>query len=499
MTRLAVATLVALALPAYLTHKLSVETYGAWVLILQMGAYVAYLDFGVQSGVSKFVAEYEARGDFAGASKRASAGLAIMVLMSIAGTVLTVVLAWCVPYLFREMPASLYRDARIGLLFIGTSLSFGLVCSVYSAIFLGLQRYGFPMAILIINRVLFTVVVASAVFFHSSLALMGGLAAMVNVFTGLLQVGAWRRMASHVHVSLRGLDFDVLKKMLKYCSALAVWSAGILCVSGLDITIVARYDFSQTGFYSIATLPTNFIASVLGAALGPFMPTTSALSVHNSPREMGNVLCRVTRYSTILLFLSGLPLLVATYPILRLWVGSTYALHTVPYLRILVLANILRLVCLPYATMLIATENQKIAIAGAVAEAIVNVVGSIYWARHIGALGVAYGTLLGSLVSVAVHFFWNMHRTYSKFSVSRLQVFLQGALRPSVIALPSILLFPFWGTSVIPSLNPILWMVWSGTMLLLAWLCGLDASERARLIRFVQRRVKLSTDYVQQT
>src|ERR1700743_946005 len=97
VARLVVTALVALLLPAYLTHKLPITTYSAWVLVLQMSAYVAYLDFGVQSGVSKFVAEYEAKGDTAGANMRVSAGLAIMLSASILGVLLTLVLAWRVP------------------------------------------------------------------------------------------------------------------------------------------------------------------------------------------------------------------------------------------------------------------------------------------------------------------------------------------------------------------------------------------------------------------
>jgi O-antigen/teichoic acid export membrane protein len=493
MVRLAVATVVALVLPAYLTHKLPVETYAAWVLILQLGAYVAYLDFGVQNGVSKFVAEYEARGDFEGASQRASAGAVLMSLMSLAGCAVTLVLAWRVPYLFHNMPASLYREARIGLLFVGLSLSFGLFCSVYGAVFLGLQRYAVPMAVLVTNRILFTAIICLAVSFHSGLALMGALAAFVNVFTGVLQIGAWRKLANHVQVSLRGFDYVVFKKMLAYCSVLAIWSAGMLCVSGLDLTIVARYDFGQTGFYSIATSPTNFMAAILVAALGPFLPTASALSVRNSPKKMGHILSRTTRYSTIILLLGGLPLMVAAYPILRVWVGSTYALHTVVYLRILVLANILRMVCLPYATMLVATESQKIAIAGAMAEAVVNVGSSIYFARHFGAIGVAFGTLLGSFVSVTVHFAFNMHYTYSKFAVSRMQLLLQGVIRPAITSIPSILLFRLWWSSENPSLNPLLWATWAAATMLLAWFVGLDAGERDRLIGFTKNRMGLST------
>lgn len=59
--RLIVASVVALVIPAYLTHKLPVATYSAWILILQLGGYIAYLDFGVQNGISKYISEFEAK------------------------------------------------------------------------------------------------------------------------------------------------------------------------------------------------------------------------------------------------------------------------------------------------------------------------------------------------------------------------------------------------------------------------------------------------------
>ncbi len=480
--RLLISTAVALLLPTFLAHKLSVKTYSAWVLILQMGAYVGYLDFGVQTGISKYVAEFEARNDTKSSSMRASAGLLIMIAASVLGVALTLVLAWHVPDLFIEMPPSLYADVRLSLVFIGLSLSFGLVCSICSAIFLGLQRFGIPMGISLVNRVLYTAVILGAVFLHSRLAVMGLLVAAVNVLTGLLQVVAWRRLASHVQLSLRGIDRDVIKKMLTYCSTLAVWTVGMLCVSGLDVTIVGRYDYAQTAFYSIATMPTNFMISIAGAALGPFLPTASALAVHRTAGQMGEILSKATRYTSILLIVSGIPLLVGGYWVLRLWVGPAYAVHTVGYLRILVLANIVRNTCLPYSSMLIATDSQNVAIAGASAEAIVNVVCSAYLAHHIGAIGVAYGTLLGSFVSVGMHFALSMHFTYSKFSVSRTRLLLVGIVRPVTIAVPSLLLLRSWWSASSPVFGIPTFLLWVVSTGLLVWYVSLNGSERKKLV-----------------
>jgi O-antigen/teichoic acid export membrane protein len=165
------------------------------------------------------------------------------------------------------------------------------------------------------------------------------------------------------------------------------------------------------------------------------------------------------------------------------------------YLRILVLASIIRNLCAPYATMLVAIDRQKVAIAGAMSEAVVNVASSIYLARHMGAIGVAIGTLLGSLVSVLMHFALSMHYTYPKLSVSRLRLFLDDMVRPALIAFPSILLIPFYWKSTEPSLNLSLWLIWTLSTLLFAWFGGLDFDERHRLSAMVKNRIKLSTSY----
>jgi O-antigen/teichoic acid export membrane protein len=409
-----------------------------------------------------------------------------MLSTSILGVLLTLILAWRVPQIFHDMPAFLYRDVRISLIFVGVSLSFGLFCSVFSAIFLGLQRYAVPMTISIVNRILFAVVVCFAVLFNHSLAVMGAAVAIVNITTGVLQIVAWRRLARRIRISLRGLDYDVLKKMLAYCSVLAIWSGAMLCITGLDVTIVGRYDFSQTGFYSIATLPTNFIISILGAALGPFLPTASALSTQRTPGEMGDLLSRTTRYSSIMLLAGGLPLIVGAYPILRFWVGSDYALHTIGYLRILTLANILRCFCAPYATMVVATSRQRVATASAITEGLVNLISSILFASRLGARGVALGTLLGSFASVGMHFGVSMHYTQENFAISRLRLFWNGLLRPTTIAIPSVLLVPFWWVSGAPALGTWLWILWGVSTLLLTWFVCITANER----RMLTNRIK---------
>lgn len=492
VTRLAITSLASIFLPAYLTHHLAQTTYGAWVLILQLSAYVGYLDFGVQTAVSKYIAEYEAKHDAAGCGRCASVGLMIMLGAGALGILLTCILAWRIPSIFRSMPHSLYHDVRLSVLFVGLSLSVSLLTSVFVAIFLGLQRYRVPMVVTIISRLLFVAAICIAVALHSRLAVLAAAAACVNLFTASLQVAAWRKLASHVSVSLRSVDLTMLRQMLKYCAVLAVWSVCMLFVSGLDLTIVGRYSFNEVAYYSIANAPTSFILMISSALMGPLLPAASALSVQRNPAQMGSVLLRSTRYAVIVLFVTGLPFLIAGYFILRTWVGPVYALHSFHLLRILVLANIIRSSCSPYATMVVATSRQRFATASPVTEGVVNLVSSVWLAQHIGALGVALGTLLGAVVGVAMHFGVSMRYTQSTLAISRLELFLKGMLRPAAIAIPSVLLLCLWWLAGASPFKVVIGCGWIVSTLLLAWFISLTRADRDLVARVLSSKRNLS-------
>jgi O-antigen/teichoic acid export membrane protein len=193
----------------------------------------------------------------------------------------------------------------------------------------------------------------------------------------------------------------------------------------------------------------------------------------------------------ILLGLTGVPMMVAGYWVLKIWVGDAYAVQTIGFLRILILANIIRNICLPYATFLAATGRQKVAVAGATAEAIVNLGSSLFLVQRLGAIGVAYGTLLGAGVSFGMHFAVSMHYTYAEFSVTRARLLWSGVLRPLTVAIPSALILPLWWLASAPSMSPVIWIVWLLSTLAICWFVGLSSDERGSLTRVAAARMNL--------
>jgi O-antigen/teichoic acid export membrane protein len=181
----------------------------------------------------------------------------------------------------------------------------------------------------------------------------------------------------------------------------------------------------------------------------------------------------------------AVPLTIGAYPVLCLWVGHTYALRSVRFLQILVLGNLVRLLGYPYAIFTIATGQQHLSATAAVAEALVNLLLSIWLVQRVGAIGVAYGTLIGAFVSIGLHLAVSMRFTRRWIELSRLRFIMDSLLRPLVCTLPVLLLLPFmkWN-SLLPAPVSLLSIcaVMIDSLFLLFGITGADQSSiQARL------------------
>lgn len=476
--RLLVFAAIGVLLPSFLTHHLSIAVYGAWILILQLASYVSYLDLGAQTGVSKYIAEYTALGDQEACDSHAKAGVAITLSGCVIGIGVSIGLAHLVPVFFREMPVVLLKDVSRGVLLVGISTAILLATSAIGGVFLGLQRYSVPVLLSIANKTIYASLLVVMVLQHRSLTVMGAGVATANIITAVAQVVAWRRLIPQIHLWPHPLVWPIVKRMLVYCGVLGIWTTGMILISGLDTTIVGHYRFTETAFYAVAAVPILFLNQLLMAALGPLMPATSALSVTRTPEQLGALLERVTRYTMLIMLSAGLPLALFGYPLLSIWVGPEYARHSLLLMRILLVANVIRNTCLPYCGMVLATGMQRFATLSGVCEALVNLTASILLGRAFGAIGVAGGTLIGSIVGVLFHFLVSMRKTQSAFAVPASTVMLRGVLLPSLAAVPALCLLPlFWKPASVPMLVPIA-CGWAALTLTILWLVGLTGVER---------------------
>lgn len=483
LARLGASGIVALLLPPFLVRTLPIETYSTWALVLQVTLYVGFLDFGIQTAVARFVAHADELNDEEQRDGITSTAFLCLVVGSALGLLAVAVLAWQLPHVFRAMPVSLRREAEAALLLVGGSFALGLPVSVIHAVFIGQQRNVIPVSILIFNKLIMAALLVVIVLRHSGIAAMGAAVALANVLSYGASYIAWRAWAPHVRIRIALASKSYAKKIASYSAALGVWQVGMIMVSGLDLSIVGMFKYRDTGYYSVAATLTNFVVLTQSAIFAALLPASAVLGARGDSRKLGAWLLSSTRYGLLILLTMASPLLLAGKFILSIWVGKDYALHSTSIMQVLVVANVVRLSFLPYATLLLGVGEQRKVILSPLAEGVTNLVASVIGAYLLGAIGVAIGTLIGSFVGVGLNLLYNVPRTPA-ISIDRPSLMKEGLIRPLVCAAPLVLLLLY--DAIAPHmLNGIAALFWGIAIIttgFMFWSYGLLGSERRKLL-----------------
>lgn len=477
LIRFAVSVLAAALLPPFLTRRLSHDMYAAWVLILQLSAYAAIFELGLQTAISKFVAQHHATDDHEGTSSVVSTATALLIGSAALALAAVVILVWQVPHLFAQLTPALVHQVRLGILLVGGATALALPTTALASSFQGVQRYSIPMVIGGASQLLSTLAILIAVFRHGSLIVMGACVAVITLTAGLVQIVAWRKYLAHIRITVSGVTRRMTRTILAYCASMSVWTFAMLLVSGLDTVIVGHFDFKQTGFYAVAASLTNFVILTAGAVFGPLLPAASQLAAVGDRAGVASLTLRSTRFCAVLLVVTGLPLLLYGEPILSLWVGPDYARNSILFLEILTIANMIRLCALPYSLIVLGNGRQRDGWIAAIGEGVINLTASIALAYRFGAIGVAMGTLIGAVFGLGLSVVCTMGFAQDAIPLSRREFMLRGLARPSACSVPlfAFLFFCKWNPLVhgfLPSAAIILVSV------ILLWGVGLTSSDR---------------------
>jgi len=476
------AAVVAVVLPPFLARLMSTDAYGAWSLVLQISAYVGYLDFGLQTAVGRFVAHANEKADDGHRDRIVSTSLAALIAAAVCGIVAIIVGTAALPHIFRQMPANLLRETRLASVLVACSLAVGLPASVFNGIFVGFQRYEIPAVIIGGSRAFSAILLVLLVKRGGNLVSMAMVVAGINLASYCLQYLMYRKLVPMIRLSRHLVSLQTGRELFDYCLSLSVWTFAMVLITGLDILLVGYFQFGAVAYYAVAATLITFLAGIQNAIFTVLVPSTAVQHARGDSRELGRTIIAATRYGTFLLLLTGLPLLLATRAILTAWVGPGYALHGARVLQVLVTANMIRLSAIPYAMSLIGSGQHRLVTITPLLEGFTNLIVSVIGGFLFGAVGVAVGTLVGSLAGVAGNFAYNMRRTVGvEFRVS--DYLRDGLLRPVICAIPLIMSATLleWSVDSAPITRVAGFTVTLTATAFLVWNYGLVDPEREKL------------------
>lgn len=431
-----IAAVAAILLPPVLVRHMEPASYAVWVLALQVVAYVGYLDFGLQTAIGRYVAFANEKKDTKwrdGIFSTAFAGLAIAALLGICVCTGAAVAAH---HIFPSVPAVLLPPMRLAMLIVGISVALGLPSSAWNGVFIGLQRYEIPAFTVGGGKLLSALGLILAAITGRSLLFMASLVAGANILSYAAQFVFLRRIAPEIRFRSQLITSSTVRELSGYCLSLTVWSVSMLFVSGFDLILVGRFQFSAVIPYAVCATLIVLLAGVQNAIFGVIMPHAAGLQARQDSAALGDLLIKTTKLGVLLLLLTGLPLIVFATPIISIWIGPQFAQAGGSILIILVFANMARLTCVPYASILIGTGQQRLVIVSPLMEGVSNLVASVLLGIKYGAIGVAWGTLIGAIIAVLANIFYNLPRTRNSIDCSQLRYICEAIALPTLCGIP---------------------------------------------------------------
>jgi len=429
---------VALVLPHFLTHDLTVSQYSAWVLMLQISAWSNYLDFGLQTAVARHVAQAMERRDCVLRDRVISTAFLLLLSAGVLALCIAFVVVWKMPALFPNAPLPLIGELRGGILILSVSAALLLPLSTFTGILVGLHRNEFPALAIGGTRLLGAIGVLVLVRSTHSLVWLALCLGIFNLAGGILQYGFARRLLPDMHIRVHLVTWPITRTLMHYCLGLTAFTFAMLLVSGLDLTIVGYFTFSATGYYAIASTITGLLVGISSSIFSAMLTPLVVLQERQEYSRIRDLVLDSTRLGSYASLTIVIFAILAGKTLLRLWVGPQYAVQALPILEILLWAQAIRLTGSAYSVALVATAQQNYGIAAALAEGFTNLLASILGAYLFGPIGVAWGTLIGAICGILWAAIWVMRRA-REIPVHSSTFTIEAVLRPLFCFLPLLL------------------------------------------------------------
>ncbi len=424
---------IGLFMSPFLIHHLGVAGYGVWILIQSTVSYMYFMDLGLRTTVVRFSATAQAQGDHVGVSKVISAALWIRLWTASGIMAIAITLATFLPHLFK-IPPALLSTGRIALLLVAATLCSTLVFSVFNALLSGLGRFDLLGLMELIQIAVTTTCLVTVIELGRGLVAMAICQLAVVLAVNLLNVTVCFRIYPHLHLFFHAPEKELLHSLWSLgLFVLIANGAGQLILYTDNVVVGAFVAAAAVSYYAVAAKMVEYVRTVAISILKYFMPLASSFAARQQMDRVRQLHLRGTQAVLLVTYPLVLCLMLRGGTLLRLWIGNHFSAEATGVLTILSVAAALMLANSGVNSLALALDRQRLLAYATLIEGLFNLGLSIFLVRRIGVLGVAWGTLIPTLLIPFL--FWPPYLC-RLLNMSLPRYLLEGWLRPIAAMIP---------------------------------------------------------------
>jgi len=384
-------------LTPFILNQLGDRSYGLWALVGSVTAYGFLLNLGITEAVTKYVAEYRAKGEIEQASTIIASGLLLNTGLGLLLIFVSVLLAPFFANLFN-VPAAEERTATWLFLLSGIGVGLAIPCGIVSAVLRGLQRFD----LLNISGVLATLLTVGAtvlvLLLHGGVIGLAIVGIMVTLLIQIFNIWLIYQIAPELQFGWRGGSRFHTRTLASYSSALFVMSLGGYLESRSDEIVIGGFlPVASVTPYNLARRLSGLPQTLTEQFLMLLLPMASEIHAKEKPEQLRSLYLISTRVTLAIFLPIALILVILARPILTMWIGATYAQYS-DLVLILVTASLIDTSQWPAGFVLQGMAKHRPLAIMTIASGVANLAISILLVGRWSLMGIALGTLIPTTI-----------------------------------------------------------------------------------------------------
>jgi O-antigen/teichoic acid export membrane protein len=477
--------LVTFLIAPFLVHRLGNTTYGVWGLIGELLGYSFLLDFGIRIAVTRYVARHLALAQPREINGVLTNGLAVTLVSAFLALVAGCVFAYVFPRWF-SIPPELTRVARLSVLIVTLGFAATFPGSLFNGSLTALSRYD----LLCIRNTTSNILRALLLWFFLkrgcgllAVAIISSLITWVSYGFDFIFVS---RLLPAFAIRREYLERKTLRTLLNFSVYALVLSISWRLIFMTD-NVVVGFVLGPVAvtFYTIGRQLAGFLRDSLGTITTLYSPLASQMDALDERNGLQRLLTAGSRIALIWALAGIVPLVVVGPRFLGFWMGKAFVGKSGPVLILLAIEVGFWAIASASGQALYGMNRHKFNAWLSLCNATANFTLSVILIRWLGAVGVAWGTVIPSFLGEGIIL---PVYTASLLEVSPLRFYRSAVLRPLLAATPyGLWLWLCLQGSLVRGYASLAFVVSSGLVLytMLAWKFGLDTDEKALARRWL--------------
>jgi O-antigen/teichoic acid export membrane protein len=412
-------------------RHLGMGPYGVLTLALAFSLSAGFLsisDLGLQSGVTRFVADADGRGQRDRIGEVVSSALAVLSGAAVVAVAILLTLSVVAGHIFTNVHgAALQNDLHLLFILFATEALFGLPALAFVGVLQGLQRYGWVKLVDLSRQILYTVVALIVLLTGQGVVAFGIAMISGTIFAAVGYAVVARILCPELRISVRLINRQALRPLAGFSAWVFITRIlGVIWAQMDTLILSVLVGINVLAGYSVIARLESAVSYPLSLTAAAVVPAAANLFALDSRTRLRELLIRGTRYTLMLSLPVTIAALVLARPLIVAWVGSHYASYAGPaqlfltYQLLSCSANIALTILIGIGRMRTVTACVSLAV-------VVNLAVSIALAKPLGVTGVVIGTLIGYGITAPLYI-----RLVTRELAMRIGEFLRGAIFPII-------------------------------------------------------------------